>query len=314
MPIIRRPGLRRPATGGRGIASLARLACGALAMAALALVAAPGAQAQEIEPNEFVPAPAGTNLALGYYVYGHETEFNTFGQTFKKNTGLEVNLGIARYVHYVEVGGHPAGFQLIQIFGSESGGQVAGQSLGSAFGVQNTALSAFIWPYANQAKKTYVVLTGFLYPPDGTYDKHATLNIGDNRWRGDVQIGLDQGIGAHFSYDLSFDTQFYGDNNNAFPGNYRLSQDPTYRAQVWANWNWNKAFQTSIGYEGFFGGREETNGFFNGNKTQEQRIRAAASLFLSPTLQTLLEINHDVSVSGGFKQAFGATLRVLYIF
>lgn len=272
------------------------------------------AKSQEIEPYEFVPAPAGTNLLLGYYIYGHDTQYSVSGGPTVKNSGLEVNIAIARYVHFFDLGGHPAVLQILQPFGSESAGHIDDQRLGSAFGAQNTWLGGAFWPYSNQATKTYVITDFFIYPPDGTYDPHSALNLGDNRWDGDVQIGISKGIGDHFSFDASFDTEFYGTNNNAAPLGGRLNQNPTYRGQIFLNWAWSKALSTSIGWEGFFGGREQLDGTFTGAKTEEQRIRAVGSLFLTPTFQTLLELNHDVQNSGGFKQDFGATLRVLYIF
>ena len=295
--------------------SLLRFALGGVLCAALALCSMGRASAQEIEPYEFTPLPAGTNLAIGYYVYGHNDEFTVAngGPTFK-NSKLEVNVAVARYVHFFDIAGHPAGVQILQGFGSLSGGNVGGERLGSAFGAQSTTLSAFIWPYVNTATKTNLNTTIFLYPPDGTYDPHAALNVGDNRWRGDIQVGLTQGIGDRVGVDLEFDAQFYGDSSNAYPGGQHLTQDPTLRAQVWANYRWSPAFTTSIGYEGFFGGKQKLDGFLDGNATQEQRIRFNAALFVTPKLQTMLELNHDLSVSGGFKQDFGATVRVLYVF
>ncbi len=301
----------------RGLA-LARLllqfGLGGLVCVLLAMGFATKAGAQEIEPYEFVPLPAGTNLAVGYYVYGHNTEFNVARGSTIKDSGVEINVAIARYVHYVDIKGFPAGFQIIQAFGSLSAAHIDGQRLGSAFGAQNTTLSAFIWPYVNTATKSNVILVGFLDPPDGSYDKRSAINLGDNRWRGDVQLGLSQGITDSLAFDAAFDVQFYGDNDSYVPGNRRLSQDPTYRAQLWANWRWNPAFTTSFGYEGFFGGSQQVNGRFAGTKTEVQRLRANAALFLTPRLQTMLELNHDVKVVGGFKQDFGATLRVLYVF
>ncbi len=294
--------------------SILRLALGGLFCLGLASGFAGRAGAQEIEPYEFVPLPAGTNLAIGYYVYGHNTDYNIArGSTIKKS-GLEVNVGIARFVHYFDVGGHPAGVQVIQGFGSLSAGHIDGQRLGSAFGAQDTTLSAFIWPYVNTATKTNIITVGFVNPPVGTYDSSSALNLGGNRWRGTLEVGISQGIGDNFSFDAAFDTQIYGDNGADIPGNRRLSQDPTYRVQLWANWRWNAAFSTSVGYEGFFGGDQQVNGVFSGGKTEEQRIRANAALFLTPRLQTMLELNHDVKSIGGFKQEFGATLRVLYVF
>ena len=300
--------------GGGALRSLALLALGGLACLAVSVAGAGGARSQEIEPFEFTPAPAGTNLVLGYYIYGHQTEFSVSGGPTVKNSGLEVNVGVFRYVHFFDLGGHPAGVQILQPFGSLSAGHVDGERLGSAFGAQNTILSAFFWPYAHQARKTYLVLTGFINPPSGSYDPRSALNLGDNRLSGDVQIGLTKGIGDHFAFDAEFDTVFYGSNGNAPITGGTLNQNPTYRGQLWLNWSWSKAFFTSVGWEGLFGGRQQLDGTFNGNTSYEQRIRGAAGLFLSPTLQTILELNHDVAHSGNFKQDFGATLRVLYIF
>ena len=291
-----------------------RLALGAVVCAGLAICSAGRAAAQEIEPYEFVPLPAGTNLAVAYYVYGHNDEFDAYKGPTLKNSKLEVNVGIARYVHYVEILGHPAGFQILQPFGSLSGGNVGGERLGSAFGAQSTILSAFIWPYVNTATKSNVITAFYLYPPDGTYDPHAALNLGDNRWRGDFQVGLSQGFGEHIGVDISFDAQFYGDSSNSYPGGQYLKQDPTYRVMAWANYRWSPAFTTSIGYEGFFGGVQRLDGSLDGNATNEQRIRFNAALFVTPSVQTMLELNHDLSVNGGFKQDFGATVRLLKAF
>ena len=294
--------------------SLLMFLLGGLVCLGLPVEFATRAGAQEIQPYQFVPLPAGTNLAIGYYVYGNNTEFNVARGRTIKDSRNEVNIGIIRFVHFLDVAGHPAGIQVIQGFGSLSAARIGGQRVGSAYGIQDTTLSAFIFPYVNIATKTNFVVNGFLYPPDGSYDRSSAINLGGNRWSGDVQFGLSQGIGERFAFDAEFDARLYGDNDSYVPGNRRLSQDPTYRVQLWANWRWNAAFTTSIGYEGLFGGSQQVNGFFNGSKTEEQRIRSNAALFLTPTVQAMLELNHDVHVVGGFKQDFGAQVRLLKIF
>ena len=293
---------------------LAVLVWGGLACLGLSLAAAGQVAAQEIEPNEFVAAPAGTNIVLGHYVYGHDTTYNIAGGPTFKNSGLEANLGVARYVHFFDVVGHPAVFEIIQVFGSESGANIGGERVGSAFGAVNTSILGTFWEVSNAASKTYINTSLFITPPDGTYDKTSPINLGDNRWSGTVQIGLSKGIGDHFSFDAAFDTTFYGDNNEYYPGFLRESQTPLLRGQLWANWAWSRAFTTSLGWEGFFGARQQLNGTFTGAKAEEQRIRAAASLFVSPTVRTLLEVNHDVERTGGFKQDFGLVFQVLKVF
>ena len=298
--------------------ALRRLPGAVLALSCWAAVMAlsAGARAQEVEPNEFVPAPPGTNIILGYYEYQHDTSFNVAGgSTFEKKTGVEVNVAVARYVHFFpDIFGFHNGVQVLEIFGEESAAHIAGQNIGSNFGAQNTVLSAFFWPYSNLKTGTNVNVTAFIYPPDGSYDHNKAINLGDNRSRGDVQLGYDQQIGTHFSATFSFDSTFYGTNNNYTQLGLDLDATPSYRFQAWANWRFTPAFQTSIGYEGIFGGIESVNGTRAGNRTEEQELRVAASMFLSLRSQILLEANHDFESTGGFHKQIGATARFLYVF
>ncbi len=286
------------------------------ALLLLSLTTARHASAQEIEPNEFVPLPDGTTLYVGYYSYGHVDSYNVARGPTIGNSGLETNIVNTRFVHFDYIDGIPAGVQLYQAFGSESGGHIGTDRLGSSFGAANTTLSAFIWPYSSVANKTYFNITGFLIPPDGSYDKNAALNVdtvfGGIGWAGDLQAGFDQGIGEHFSYDLGFDTAFFGDVTR--PGGLRLREADSYRLQLWANWNWTRAFQTSIGWESILGGTQTSNGIDNGGKAEFERLRVATSLFVAKNAQVLLELNHDFVAVGGFKQSFGATMRVVYAF
>lgn len=292
--------------------ALRGILCLTIAMIGISL-----ASAQEIEPNEFVPLPAGTNLGIGYYLYGHNTDYNAAGGSTTKGSGLEVNIGIARYVHYTSIAGMPAGYQILEAFGSESGGHIDGGRLGSAFGASNPLLSAFFWPYANTERKQYLILNNFVSPPIGTYDKGSALNLagafaGSYGWSDDVQIGWDQGIGDHFSYDLGFDMRFFG--NTTGPDGVSNHKNPDFRLQGWANWRFNPIYQVALGWESILGGSGYTDGFANGSKSEFERIRAAGSAFVLPNLQVLLELNHDLVAVGGFKQAFGATARVVFIF
>jgi hypothetical protein len=253
---------------------------------------------------------------LNYYIYGHNTSYNVNGGPTITDSGLEVNLDIVRYVHYDYVFGMPAGFQILQAFGSEASAHIDGEHLNNTFGASNINLSAFIWPYASTELKQYLVVAGFFYPPTGSYNKYDALNVssafGSSTYAGDIQVGWDQGIGEHFSYDVGVDGRFYGTLTQ--PGGLRTTQDPDVRLQAWANWNWTRAFQTSIGWESILGGKQYTNSIANGTTSQFERLRVAAGMFVANNAQVLLELNHDVSAPGGFKQDFGATLRVLFVF
>lgn len=96
---------------------------------------------------------------------------------------------------------------------------------------------------------------------------------------------------------------------DGFSGSLRLSQQPTYGPQVRAGWRRTPGFLTAVGFGAFLGGVQSLNGALNGQKTEEQRLRDTASYFFTPTLQRLLERDHDTSVIGGFKQDFSSTAR-----
>jgi hypothetical protein len=278
------------------------------------------ASAQEAEPNDFVPAPPGTNAVLGYYVYGHNSGYSPAKGNTISDASLDVNLGIARYVHWFAVGPYTAGVQVVAPFGSEGPGHIGsgpGSSLGNTFGLANTTFSAFIWPYNNPANKQYLILAGYVNPPIGSYDKTKALNVGGPGWSGEAQIGWDQGIGEHFSYDAAADIIAYGDTTS--PGGVKGSTDPAFRLQAWANWNWTPKFQTAIGWESILGGTgyadtAYTGKFATGAKGEFERLRLNASYFVLPNAQVMLELNHDFVAVGGFKQVFGATARFLYLF
>ncbi|UMY16498.1 transporter [Methylobacterium organophilum] len=272
------------------------------------------AQAQEIMPYDFTVLPAGTTLAMGYYAYGHNTDYRITGGPTLRDSGLEVHAGIARLVHYGEIGSIRGGVQVFQIFGGLQDVRIGCQPVASTFGAQNVTLSAFFWPYINVDSQTAVMVLGFINPPTGTYDRFAALNLGDNRVRGTVQLGLQQGFGEHLGLDLAYDAQFYGENDRAFPGTGLLTQAPTHRIQAWLNWRWNPSFSTSIGYTGIWGGAQNLNGLPTGARTETQRIRFHGGYFIDPTLQIGLELNHDLHSEGGFRQDFGAIMRVLKVF
>ncbi len=295
---------------------LKRWAFAAAACLAVSASGAAVASAQEVEPNEFTSLPDGTNIAFLYYAYGHNDSYSIANGPKIKGSGIETNVINARFVHFDYIFGVPAGVQIYQAFGSLSAGHVGTQSLGSAFGASNVTLSAFFWPYSSVATKTYWNITGFVIPPTGTYDKNSPINLdtvfGGIGWAGDVQTGFTKGIGEHFSFDLGFDARFYGDATR--PGGLRIRTANDYRLQGFANWNWTRAFQTSVGWESLLGGTQTANGVNDGSKTEFERLRLVSSLFVAPNAQALLELNHDFVAVGGFKQSFGLQTRFLYAF
>lgn len=303
-----------------------------LLMGAALLLGSTGiAFAQEIEPNDFTPVPDGTNINLAYFSFGHLGAYDQTDGSNIPGSGGNAFIGVERFVHYDYLFGHPAGLQLFTGFGSISDPIVGGTNLGTATGVSNVSLSGFFFPYANFERKEYLIVAGFLYPPTGTYDKNKLVNFanqyqpgGQYNWTGDVQIGWQHSVGNHFSYDVAFDARFFGDTTgpiqpgSGIPLSVTTHHNNDYRLQLWLNWKWTPALRTAIGYEGWFGGLDyfdtPLTGTVHTGSSFEQRLRGAVVIWLSPRLQTVLEINGDVARAGGFRQTVGTELRIAYIF
>jgi hypothetical protein len=69
-----------------------------------------------------------------------------------------------------------------------------------------------------------------------------------------------------------------------------------------------------VGYAGLFGGAQTLDGVSMGTQTHEDQLRLTYSQFITPEWQGLLSVNHDIAVSGQFKQDFGLLFRIAKLF
>ena len=93
-----------------------------------------------------------------------------------------------------------------------------------------------------------------------------------------------------------------------------MTQRPTGQLQLWVGWLPDPASLLSVGYAAQTGGRQQIDGTPNGLKTESQSIRVSYQRFLSASFQVAVVLQRDVAVSGGFKEAFGSTLRLIYLY
>lgn len=286
------------------------VACCMLFMAALS-----SALAIDVQPRDYVYLPAGTNLALVYYDYAHRSSINfDNGPTYSRGTNLDSHIGIVRYVHYSELAGLPVVAEFLVPFGSLNDGKVNGTKLDSAEGFADPYFAFVAWPYRNTEQGTEVAVASYTQPPLGTYDHKQVLNLGTNRWTQDFQVSLTQSIGSEWTFDLLGDVIYYSNNTDANASGQTLRQDLTWQLQSWLSYDVTSSSYVALGYNGYFGGRQHIAGTYNGLKTSLNEIRGTYAQFVTPTVQVLGSLYHDVSVNGGFKRDIGLTLRFLKVF
>jgi hypothetical protein len=240
------------------------------------------------------------------------------------NSHLDSEVGIARFLHTGQVLGHTFGLQVILPFGTLTNGEINGQHLGDASGIADPIIGLGYWFINDPTRKRWFSFVNFVTTPLGSYDKHSALNLGGNRWQNDLEFDFTQGFLDKFTVDVSADWIHYWDNTEAGTGHQTLRQNETFGTYLWLSYDVTSLLQHSmpsvrqasiaVGYAGLYGGAQSLDGVRTGAETNEQQIRMTYSQFITPSVQGLISVSHDVSATGQFKQDVGVLLRVTKLF
>lgn len=280
--------------------------------AAACLVAFAGqVQATEIEPYEYVAAPAGTKLVAFYGYYGRHDQYQAVGGP-KQDASLETWTGVAKAATYFDLGGKRALLSVVQLFGSSEDLSIAGSAPVKGSSLGDTILGAAYWPVSND--RTNFATALYVTVPTGRYDRHRPVNMSGNRVVYNPGVSLNHKIDDRWSFDLGADVFLYGDNDDSGPTGQTLSQDASFQFQAFANYAWGGGLTTSVGYQAFRGGKQELDGLDTGARTDFDEVRIAVGKAVTPQLHLLGEINHQFQAEGGFRQDFGFMGRVVYAF
>lgn len=280
-----------------------------------AMLAGSSAWAADVNSGDYLPAPAGTNLLVFYSQYATRDEYvSASGQTISNGTGLDSYVNILRYVHYFDIGGFTVAPQVLIPAGTLYNGRLGGASFDAAAGLGDPILATTVWVVNNKATQTYIGIMPYLFLPVGQYSAGEVLNLGENRWKLDLQAGWYQGLTNGVALQLTGDVIWYGDNARAGNGTQTLSQDPTYQLQAWLSYGFAPTWSAAVGYSQFWGGTEYLAGAPTGNETERSQVRFELSKFITPTFQVLGLVQRDVTTSGGFPEGFRGTVRLLQVF
>ncbi|NSZ19921.1 transporter (plasmid) [Agrobacterium vitis] len=289
-----------------------------MAVATACLCTASSALAVDLDALDLIPAPSGTNAILSYSTYTTRSSYVTNrGSKIKDGTGLDSYVGILRYVHYTDIAGFSFAPQVLLPYGSLYNGSLGGAALDSASGIGDPIFAAPLWLVNNKNSGTTFAIVPYLYVPIGSYEAGRSLNLGENRWKFDLQLGGTQALGNGFTVQASFDTMWYGRNSDATSdGVGRLEQDNTYQGQIWLSYSppSNKSWTFAVGYSKYWGGVQTLDGVENGTATKSDQVRLQMAKFLTPTFQVQGLLQRDLRVEGGFKEDAHVTLRLMKLF
>ncbi|MFO1325034.1 MAG: transporter [Burkholderiales bacterium] len=259
----------------------------ALLLAIALAVAAPAAQAQDIEPRAFSNAPVGVNFLIAGYA------FTRGGISFDSslpvsNPNLETSNAVVAYARVLDLWGKSGKFDVIVPYTWLSGtADYKGETVervvnGFANPLLRLSMNFYGAPaltlkeFASYRQDLIVGASLQVSVPASQYDSTRIVNIGTNRWFFKPEFGVSK---AHGPWTLEFTAAatFYTDNDDFFNGKTR-SQDPVYSFQGHAIYGFSSGIWTSVDATYFTGGRTTIDGVRGNDLQQNWRIGATLAL------------------------------------
>ncbi|QLF93940.1 transporter [Pseudomonas sp. ABC1] len=286
------------------------------AVAALTLLPAlwQTAQALDVDAGEYTAAlPAGSSMLLLYLQHAERRSVYADGHKQPLRAGLDSEIGILRGAHYFEVGGYTLNTQFLLPFGRMEG-QRDHKALGEASGIGDLILASSLWLVNDPERNRYWGITPYLYLPTGRYDRDDALNLGENRWKLNLQSGYVTGLSERLSLDLTGDVTLFGKNDDFTGQGLTLRQKPLWQAQSYLRYQVTPALSLHVGASRLWGGESRVEGRGQDDRPDTSKYLVGASYWLSPAVQVLANYGQDIAVENGFKENQRFNLRLLWAF
>lgn len=270
-------------------------------------------EAIEVDPGDFVSVPDGTNLIVMYNQFSNFNSFYKDGKKLPGDPGLRTNVNILRLVRFMEVGGVTIDPQILLPFGRLDGTR-DNANLGGEGGTGDLLLTAGAWLVNEPAKGNYVVFIPYLFLPTGSYDKRSALNLGENRYKLNLQLGSTFAVGTKYQADLLGDVTFYSDNDEYGPSEQRLEQAPLYQFGGKLSRILNEHWKLAVGLTYTYGGEQSVADVDLENEKNDWRFETGVVFNATPRHQIIALYRRDFRIENGFGLDHGLFLRFMYAF
>lgn len=274
--------------------------------------------AADVNVGDYIALPDGMNLVALYGQYSESDKLKVDpSPTYSDKTSLRSQIGIFRAIHFMDVGGFTIDPQILVPFGKiYDVHQNSDTAVSGATGIADPIVGGTLWlvnqPNAGNYGR-YLGITPLVYVPIGQYDKNKAVNLGQNRWRWDLQVGYIEPLWVNQSLELNLGAIVYGDNDDYY-GNSKLEQDPTYSLQSNYVFSFSQSTRLAIGYAAYWGGKQKVDGSYSGLKTDYGQGRIEYQQMVTQKIQFSGQLTHDFHRSGGYQQQLGMNFRIAYIF
>jgi len=300
-----------------------RLAGGAAFVVLLLLLAAfQPAQAQQLEPRAYSPAPVDLNIA-GAAVYYTTGETLTDPTSPIQNVHSRIYTAMPYYGRTFGLFGRQASATLALPFADA---EMTGDLVGVGKSIDRTgvmdpqvrlALNLLGGPalkageYFKHAPETTLGASILVNVPVGQYDRNKLINLGTNRWACKPELGLSHPVGK-WNVEASAGVWLFEANDEYYGGKVRR-QDPLAAYQAHIVYELKPHFWASADYTYYTGGQTTVNGVPQNDRQENSRGGVTVSYPLGPVQSIKVAWSRGVTARIGSNfDTFGAAWQIVW--
>ncbi len=269
------------------------------------------ALAIDLQPNDIVAPLPGKNHVMVSYV-------NTDNSTFYKNGSALGSTRSTRQYANPDIGTQSAILRLITSYAIQDLPAVSYLQLpygsikpaGSLAmyptdtGIGDLTVATAIWPYHDRENRRYLGIAGYLTAPTGSYKSQQPFNVGENRYKSDIQMGYQQPIIGDLDGMIAVDTMWFGGNSQCAAAclsatNTSLTQKPLTTTQLGPIYKINQTYTIGASYFYVAGGATTIGNNYQNNVVNTQRYLLSALAYY-PFGRISLQYGRDMEIKNGF--------------
>jgi hypothetical protein len=257
------------------------------------------ASAIDLQPGEIRAPLAGRSLVQFSTVYSQRSDYYVNSHKISGRPEYQALQYQLRLAHAFEIDEQPS---IVYAQLPITNVQPQGSSISGDSGVGDTTFAFAYWPYANRETQTYFGIAAYLIAPTGSYSDRRIFNVGENRYRGALQLGVQTPIIDSLTWMAALDTVWSGKNNDcglACLNHQTLEQKPLYTLQSGLSYAINPTFSLATAYFYSVGGETSWDGINKNNLTQLQRYQVSGIANFSFG-RILLQYGGDLDTRNGY--------------
>jgi hypothetical protein len=274
------------------------------------------AWAIDLQPNDIVaPLPGRHSVAISY--------LNTENGTLYKNgtvvkskpfasPDIDGQAALLRLSTTYTIGDLPAASYIQIPYGTiKPAGSLSAYPSGT--GVGDTAFMTAIWPYSDRNARRYFGIAGYVITPTGSYINKKLFNMGENRWKADLQMGYQQPITNNIDGMIAVDTMWFSTNNQCAAlcfsaTNTSLNQKPLTTTQLGPIYKIDETYTLGASYFYVAGGATTIGNAYQNNTANTQRYLLSAVAHY-PIGRITLQYGRDMEIKNGFFESRRLAIR-----